>query len=166
MASYNNKDHWFTIKAVDADSEVQGKANIDIRFETFNNKNRLGTHKRLLVRVIECSDLTIKNGSCDPFALVCVTYSNGKRISKRSKVRKKTVCPRYDETFEFDTCIGQERDKNVLYTVCSENEGEICELLVSFWHDSPGMSGDVFLGEVRVQLHGSQQQNAALRNAW
>ncbi|KAF5291026.1 hypothetical protein FQR65_LT11479 [Abscondita terminalis] len=166
LASYNNKDHWFTIKAVDADSEVQGKANIDIRFEPVNNRHKLSCQKRLLVRVAECSDLTLKNGSCDPFALVCVLYSNGKRISKRTKVRKKTVCPQFDETFEFDSSVGQDKDKNSSYTVCSENEGEICELHVSFWHDGPSMGDDVFLGEVRVQLQGLQQQNAALRNAW
>ncbi|KAB0798318.1 hypothetical protein PPYR_09311 [Photinus pyralis] len=166
LASYNNKDHWFTIKAVDADSEVQGKANIDIRFEPVNNRNKLSCQKRLLVRVAECSDLTLKNGSCDPFALVCVLYSNGKRISKRTKVRKKTVCPQFDETFEFDGSVGQDKDKNSSYTVCPENEGEICELHVSFWHDGPSMGDDVFLGEVRVPLQGLQQQNAALRNAW
>lgn len=150
---------------MDADSEVQGKANIDIKFEPFNNRHKLNSQKRLLVRVIECSDLTLKNGSCDPFAIVCVIYSNGKRISKRTKVRKKTVCPQFEETFEFDISVSQDKDKNSSYTVCPENEGEICELHVSFWHDSPGMGDDVFLGEVRIQLRGLQQ-NAALTNAW
>lgn len=165
LASYNNKDHWFTIKPVDADSEVQGKANIDIKFESFY-KNKLSNQKHLLVRVIECSDLTLKSGCCDPFALVCVIYSNGKRITKRTKVRKKTVCPQFDETFEFDSSVVHDKDKNISYTVCPENEGEICELLVSFWHDGPGMGDDVFLGEVRIPLRGLQQQNAALKNAW
>lgn len=53
-------------------------------------------------RVIECSELTIKNSSCDPFATVTVIYSNGKQISKRTKVRKKTSSPYFNETFIFE----------------------------------------------------------------
>lgn len=58
-------------------------------------------------RVIECSELTIKNGSCDPFATVTVIYSNGKQISKRTKVKKKTASPYFNETFIFEVrkCI-------------------------------------------------------------
>lgn len=160
LASYNNKDHWFSIKAVDADSEVQGKANIEIRFEPELNKNTgCNTPRRLLVRVLQCLDLTLKNGACDPYALVCVTYTNGKRISKRTKVRKKTTNPHFDEEFTFYNCEGG-RD-----TIC-DTDAEICELHVSIWHDTPGISDDVFLGEVRVQLRGMQQQNSAHRNAW
>lgn len=53
-------------------------------------------------RVIECSELTIKNGSCDPFATVTVIYSNGKQISKRTKGKKKTASPYFNETFVFE----------------------------------------------------------------
>lgn len=165
LASYNNKDHWFPIKAVDADSEVQGKANIEIRFEpefenVFNKNKPSGysTNRRLLVQVVKCLDLTLKNGACDPYALVLVTYTNGKRISKRTKVRKKTTSPQFDEVFTFYNSEGRDN-------MC-ESDSEICELHVSIWHDTPGMSDDVFLGEVRVQLRGMQQQNAAHRNAW
>ncbi|CAH1118062.1 unnamed protein product [Phaedon cochleariae] len=153
LASYNNKDHWFPMKAVDADSEVQGKANIEIRFEAEANATR-----RLLVRVVQCLDLTLKNGACDPYALVCVTYTNGKRISKRTKVRKKTTSPQFDEIFTFFNSEGRD--------IMCESDSEICELHMSIWHDTPGISDDVFLGEVRVQLRGMQQQNSAHRNAW
>lgn len=160
LTSYNNKDHWFSMKAVDADSEVQGKANIEIQFEPELNRNDgYSTPRRLLVRVLQCLDLTLKNGACDPYALVCVTYTNCKRISKRSKVRKKTTNPHFDEEFTFYNCEGG-RD-----TMC-DSDAEICELQVSIWHDTPGISDDVFLGEVRVQLRGMQQQNSAHRNAW
>ncbi|XP_060517698.1 GTPase-activating protein [Cylas formicarius] len=157
LASYNTKDHWFPIKAVDADSEVQGKANIEIKFEpVYNNRSRsnYGANKKLSVRIVECRDLTLKNGACDPYALVSVTYTNGKRVSKRTKTRKKTTNPQFEEVFSFNSSED------------SDSETEICELLVSLWHDTPGMSDDVFLGEVRVQLRGLQQQNAAHPQAW
>lgn len=169
LTTYNNKDHWFAIKAVDADSEVQGKVNLDVRFEAKPHKtaNSSGSNRRVLVvRVIECLDLTLKNGSCDPHALICVYYSNGKKVSKRTKVRKKTVCPQFDEAFEFEHALVQEKGSNVAYTVCPESEGEACELHVSLWHDSPGMSDDVFLGEVKVQLRGLSPPSTPPRNAW
>ncbi|XP_018321069.1 GTPase-activating protein isoform X2 [Agrilus planipennis] len=166
LASYNNKDHWFSIKPVDADSEVQGKANIEIKFESVHNKNKSSCNRRLMVKVIECVDLTLKNGSCDPYVLVSVLYTNGKKVCKRTKVKKKTVSPQFNELFEFDSYVEQDKDRNSAYTVCPENEGELCELQISVWHDSPGMNVDIFLGEIKVPLRGSQQQNAAHQNAW
>jgi Ras GTPase-activating protein 3 len=53
-------------------------------------------------RLIECSDLTIKNGNCDPFAIVTMCYSNSKEESKRTKVKKKTVSPHFDEVLVFE----------------------------------------------------------------
>ncbi|XP_072382255.1 GTPase-activating protein [Diabrotica undecimpunctata] len=155
LSSYNNKDHWFPIKAVDADSEVQGKVNIEIKFDTEANVYK----RRLLVQVVRCLELTLKNGSCDPYALVCVSYTNGKSISKRTKVRKKTTSPQFDEVFPFSNFDGGKD------SMC-EGDAEICELHVSMWHDTPGIGDDVFLGEVKVQLRGMQQQNSAHRNAW
>ncbi|GLV39157.1 Ras GTPase activating protein 1 [Carabus blaptoides fortunei] len=169
LNTYHNKDHWFAIRPVDADSEVQGKANIEIKFEPVldrNGREVFSCNKRLRVRVMECSELTLKNGSCDPYALITVTYSNGKRSTKRTKVRKKTVNPQFEEMFEFDNYDEREKDRDTTYTVCPESEVEICELSVSIWHDSPGMADDVFLGEVRIPIRGQQQQNAAASNAW
>lgn len=167
LSSYNNKDHWFSLKAVDADSEVQGKANIEIKFEPINQQQSTNilTNRKLLVRVIECLDLTLKNGSCDPYALVAVTYTNGKRITKRTKVRKKTTRPQFEEVFTFfNNCD----EKDYYYTTVNNGicDVEICELHVSLWHETPGMSENEFLGEIKVQLRGLQQQNAAHQNAW
>ncbi|KAK9888486.1 hypothetical protein WA026_000737 [Henosepilachna vigintioctopunctata] len=142
LASYNNKDHWFPIKAVDADSEVQGKANIEIKFEpspSSKSTNSFSSNRQLSVRVLECLDLPLKCGSCEPYA--------------------------FEEVFTFDSVDDREKDRDS-YSVCPESEVEICELQVAIWHNAPGMGGDIFLGEVRVQLRGRQQQNAAHKNAW
>lgn len=158
LASYNNKDYWFPIKAVDADSEVQGKANISIHFEPVCTRNKNSSYstntKKLVVKVLECLDLTLKNGACDPYVVVTVTYTNSRQIAKRTKVRKKTTNPKFEEEFSFNTCED------------SDNNSEVCELLVSIWHDTPGMSDNVFLGEVKIQLKGHQQQNVPHREAW
>lgn len=170
LSQYNNKDHWFPICPVDADSEVQGKANIKIAFEDVRNfkskSSGYSSRTQLTVHVVECVDLTLKNGSCDPFALVSVVYSNGRKLTKRTKTRKKTVCPTFEEEFYFCNYDEREKERDTTYTVCGDSDIEICELHVSLWHDTPGMSGDVFLGEVRIPLREAQQQKPAHNNAW
>lgn len=161
LSMYNNKDHWFAIRPVDADSEVQGKANIFVSFEPPFGKS----HQQLFVKVVECTELTLKNGSCDPYALVSALYSNGKKESKRTKVRKKTASPQFDEAFYFGSY--DERDKDKEFYIGPDSDTEICELHVSLWHDSRGMNEDVFLGEVRIQLRGAQQQqHASNKSVW
>ncbi|KOB77101.1 GTPase-activating protein [Operophtera brumata] len=251
---YNNKDHWFALRPVDADSEVQGKAYIELTLEdsrkrlrvepkppdpdptgaaqdTYSTKSRgnnlvrlseyckesmgfgagaSSTSKKMLspvatepslalsrseslkeraqwirskppmhtmseseaspsptaadywsdperhcaarvghdtlrLRVLECSELTTKNGQCDPFALVTLLYSNGRRVERRTKPKKKTVNPQFDEIFCFDLVMDSDpKDKDG-----SQSAGVACEARVSVWHDA---ATPVFLGEVRLQL--------------
>ncbi|XP_045542355.1 GTPase-activating protein [Papilio machaon] len=250
LQRYNNKDHWFALRPVDADSEVQGKAYIELTLEDSRKRLRMdpkppdpdpaadnsktkgnnlirlseyckesmrfgscssSTSKKLLsaaateptlalsrseslkdraqwairpkppmhtmsepdasptptaadywsdperhcaaragpdtlrLRVLECSELTTKNGQCDPFALVTLLYSNGRRVEKRTKPRKKTVNPQFDEIFSFDLVMEADpKDRDG-----SQSAGVACEARVSVWHDG---ATPVFLGEVRLQL--------------
>ena len=50
----------------------------------------------------ECSDLSITSGSCDPFALVTMHYDNKKLDTRRTKTKKKTISPAFDEAFVFE----------------------------------------------------------------
>ncbi|KAI5642261.1 c2 domain-containing protein [Phthorimaea operculella] len=267
---YNNKDHWFALRPVDADSEVQGKAYIELTLEDSRKRLRMepkppdpdptpadncstkadnlstkskgnnlirlseyckesmrfgscssSTSKKLLsaastepalalsrseslkdraqwaartkppmhtmsedtsptptaadywsdperhcaarvgpdtlrLRVLECSELTTKNGQCDPFALVTLLYSNGRRVERRTKPRKKTVNPQFDEIFCFDLVMEADpKDKDG-----SQSAGVACEARVSVWHDS---ATPVFLGEVRLPL---RQPAPAPMRAW
>ncbi|XP_046837101.1 ras GTPase-activating protein 3 isoform X6 [Vespa crabro] len=161
LATYHNKEHWFPLKPVDADSEVQGKAHLELALQP-----QVGhVQPKLTVRVIECSELTIKNGGCDPFATVTVIYSNGKQISKRTKVKKKTVSPYFNETFVFEPELMEYKDKDVSHY--SIDGGEVGEVVVGLWHASPGMGEQpAFLGEVRVTLRGLQKQPTSTTTAW
>ncbi|XP_061709905.1 GTPase-activating protein isoform X1 [Cydia pomonella] len=260
---YNNKDHWFALRPVDADSEVQGKAYIELSLEDSRKRLRMepkppdpdpgadncpskankgknlgrlseyckesmrfgscssSTSKKLLsavateptmslsrseslkdraqwavrakppmhamsesdtspsptaadywsdperhcaarqgpdtirLRVLECSELTTKNGQCDPFALVTILYSNGRRVERRTKPKKKTVNPQFDEIFCFDLVLEADpKDKDG-----SQSAGVASEARVSVWHDA---ATPVFLGEVRLQL----RQPAPAPRAW
>ncbi|XP_011687807.1 PREDICTED: ras GTPase-activating protein 3 isoform X2 [Wasmannia auropunctata] len=161
LATYHNKEHWFPLKPVDADSEVQGKAHLELALQPQVEH----AQPKLTVRLIECSELTIKNGSCDPFATVTVIYSNGKQISKRTKVKKKTASPRFNESFVFEPELIETRDKDVSHY--SIEGAEVGEVVVGLWHASPGMGEQpVFLGEVRVTLKGLQKQPTSTTTAW
>jgi Ras GTPase-activating protein 3 len=52
--------------------------------------------------LIECAELSVKNGACDPYAVVSLLYSNKKLISKKSRIKKKTTSPGFDESFYFE----------------------------------------------------------------
>ncbi|KAM0737280.1 Ras GTPase-activating protein 3 [Formica fusca] len=161
LATYHNKEHWFPLKPVDADSEVQGKAHLELVLQPQVEH----AQPKLTVRVIECSELTIKNGSCDPFATVTVIYSNGKQISKRTKVKKKTASPYFNETFVFEPELTETKDKDISHY--SIEGAEVGEVVVGLWHASPGMGEQsVFLGEIRVTLKGLQKQPTSTTPAW
>ncbi|EEB14485.1 Ras GTPase-activating protein, putative [Pediculus humanus corporis] len=161
LTSYNNKDHWFQLKNVDCDSEVQGKCQVGVKLESSLDAN--GDDK-VVVRLLECSDLTLKGGSCDPFATVTMVYSNGKQDLKRTKVKKKTNSPKFDETFTFEVCQNHDRDTYQVHN--TERDVEFSEVLVTLWHDSPGMSDNLFLGEVRIPVRVHVIQQYGVNNAW
>lgn len=268
---YNHKDHWFSLRPVDSDSEVQGMAHIEVQFEESpahineqrinmlrpsdydrnnseiieefvqqhqslqndykenselsniqrNNTNKHrstggtgggsgsifnlhhhqhqqsiedgtnwknaaanGKHSRVTIRIPECTDLPKKNGTCDPYVMCTATYSNKRQISKRTKLRKKTVNPEFDESMSFDLSIDGESsssaksahfdsssgggtiNSNKAYTIYPVGGADLCEITVSVWHDASGMSDKVFLGEVKLPMRNKQQQASIQPSAW
>ncbi|XP_014254898.1 GTPase-activating protein [Cimex lectularius] len=152
LQMYHNKDHWFQIKHVNQQTEVQGKVHLDIKFE--NGFDPLS--EKLTVKVSECSDLTLSHGSCDPFAMVAVRLTSGRVDTRRTKVRKKTNSPIFDESFTFEL-NSSGRGSDSRYNIAG-HDGNWCELVVTLYHESG--SSNIFLGEVRVPLQPSMQQSA------
>ncbi|XP_063224525.1 GTPase-activating protein isoform X2 [Bacillus rossius redtenbacheri] len=173
LSAYHNKDHWFPIRPVDADSEVQGKAHIEVNLEPVirHGCDSNFQNHRIAVRLIECSELTIKNGACDPFATVTMCYSNGKQEVRRTKVKKKTISPQFDEVIVFELPCGRgggqnhDRDRDI-YQLGQDAEVEFSELRVCLWHDAPAMADNVFLGEVKIPLRSLQERQFAAGNSW
>ncbi|XP_061392009.1 GTPase-activating protein [Musca vetustissima] len=268
---YNHKDHWFSLRPVDSDSEVQGMAHIVVQFEespaqineqrinmlrpsdydrnnseiieefvqqhqslqndykenselsniqrnntnkhrstggtgggggngsifnlhhqqqsiedgtNWKNSSANGKHSRVTIRVPECTDLPKKNGTCDPYVLCTATYSNKRQILKRTKLRKKTVNPEFDESMSFDLSIECDSsssaksahydsssgsgtiNSNKAYTIYPVGGADLCEITVSVWHDASGMSDKVFLGEVKLPMRNKQQQASIQPSAW
>lgn len=126
------------------------------------------TKSRVTIRVVECVELAKKNGNCDPYVVVTAIYTNKKKIIKRTKSRKKTINPKFDEVLCFDMSIDCDSKSimgNNVYTVAPLDGADLFELSVVVWHDV-GMGEDVFLGEIKIPLHGKQQQNAIKSDAW
>ncbi|RWS16363.1 ras GTPase-activating protein 3-like protein [Dinothrombium tinctorium] len=150
LKQYNGKDHWFAITPVDADSEVEGKIFVELKIEQCSKSNGFAS-PRLIVNVIECSDLGIVNGSCDPYVVATLYHGITRLETKRTKVKKKTTCPRFDETFYFDLSIkGQNHDRNSFKL---QNTTLSCfEIRIMVMHDVSGVFGNVFLGEIKIPL--------------
>ncbi|KAL7035982.1 hypothetical protein ACKWTF_008647 [Chironomus riparius] len=236
---YNHKDHWFPLRPVDDDSEVQGMAQIEVKIidsdddhskenfkstsnnyttttilspatnhQTSNHKapkllhsthtsslvqrsssqqdvslkqqgnflrvpytNSFHQNQRIQVRLKACSDLTKKNNQCDPYATITALYTNKRKITRRTKVRKKTIHPTFDEVVEFnlyDFTHGSGShgtSDSKIYTVTPFGGNDLCEIVVQLWH-SAGMAEDNFLGEVRLSARGKQELQYLQQSAW
>ncbi|XP_046555500.1 ras GTPase-activating protein 3-like [Haliotis rubra] len=160
LYKFYNKDHWFSLTPADLDVAVKGKINIEIRFDEYlsTEPESSPTH-RMAVRVVECSNLTIINGACNPYVVVTLNPKSRHKDIRRTAVKKKTICPHFDETFFFDLeNKGQNHDRK-LYCFEDAFSGD---LSISVWHDDSLVSREVlgnifrgsFLGEVKIPLHG------------
>ncbi|XP_023171348.2 GTPase-activating protein isoform X2 [Drosophila hydei] len=276
LHKYNHKDHWFSLRPVDSDSEVQGMVHIQVTFEELpqlltesielvqhslqhhphhqrahlndykennelsniqrtaaaaaasgansaamtlktraaglfghvphhqqqqqlqlqahlaasstdqlaNWKNAHASNVRVAIRVPACIDLAKKQGTCDPFVICTAYYSNKQVITKRTKQRKKTVDPEFDEVMYFDLSIDSEAGStgttnsnksaaslessaNKAYAIYPLGGADLCEIVVTLWHDAHGaMTDKIFLGEVRLPMLNNQQQQAVQPSAW
>jgi len=136
------------------------------------------------IKVPACVDLAKKQGTCDPFVICTANYSNKQQVTRRTKQRKKTVDPEFDEAMYFDLHIDAEAgstntttsNKSTGSLESSANKGyaiyplggaDLVEIVVSIWHDAHGaMSDKVFLGEVRLPMLNKQEQQAVSPSAW
>ena len=82
LVNYHNKDHWFQICLVNEDSEIGGQILFTIKLidQVINST----TDKKLTVRVLECDNLTLINGNCDPFVVVTLNCLTNQDPNRRS----------------------------------------------------------------------------------
>nr|XP_020749857.1 ras GTPase-activating protein 3 [Odocoileus virginianus texanus] len=100
LQKYHNRDTWFQLQHVDADSEVQGKVHLELRLSEVITDSGVVCHK-LATRILECQGLPIVNGQCDPYATVTLA-GPCRSEAKKTKVKKKTNNPQFDEVFYFE----------------------------------------------------------------
>ncbi|XP_012590322.1 PREDICTED: ras GTPase-activating protein 3 [Condylura cristata] len=149
LQKYHNRDTWFQLQHVDADSEVQGKVHLELRLSEVITDSGAVCHK-LAVRIFECQGLPIVNGQCDPYATVTLAGPY-RSEAKKTKVKKKTNNPHFDEVFYFEVTRPCSYSRKSHFD-CEEEDVDKLEIRVDLWNASNLKFGDEFLGELRVPL--------------
>ncbi|XP_071950386.1 ras GTPase-activating protein 3-like isoform X2 [Antedon mediterranea] len=164
LHKYHGREQWLPLTLVDQDSEVQGKVHVEIRCgETLNGDNGTSVNK-VSVRVIEGSNLTIVNRHCDTFATV--TFLSPTRTeTKKTKIKRKSDHPLYDETFFFELVKhANSHGEKYQFSPIEEDFTKI-ELKISVWNSSSAHIGEVFIGEVKIPLS-AIDMSTATHKAW
>ncbi|XP_075871083.1 ras GTPase-activating protein 2 isoform X2 [Nelusetta ayraudi] len=149
LSKFSGKEHWFSLQPVDPNSEVQGKVHLEMRLnELITENGSVGQH--LLVRIIECQGLPLISGqNCDPYATVSLV-GPARSDQKKTKVKKKTSNPQFEETFFFEVTRSSSYSKKSHFQV-EEEDIEKLEIKVDLWNNE-NLAQDVFLGETRVPV--------------
>uniref|UniRef100_A0A8C8RCI8 RAS p21 protein activator 3 n=1 Tax=Pelusios castaneus TaxID=367368 RepID=A0A8C8RCI8_9SAUR len=158
LQKYHNRDTWFQLQHVDADSEVQGKVHLELRLSEVITDTGVICHK-LATRVLECKGLPIVNGQCDPYATVTLAGPY-RSEAKKTKVKKKTNNPQFDEVFYFEVTRPCSYNKKSHFDIEDADEVDKMEIRVDLWNASNLKFGDEFLGELRLPLKFLRQSSS------
>uniref|UniRef100_A0A673JIC8 Ras GTPase-activating protein 2-like n=1 Tax=Sinocyclocheilus rhinocerous TaxID=307959 RepID=A0A673JIC8_9TELE len=101
LYKYCGKENWFQLQPVDPHSEVQGKVHLEMKLNELITENG-SICQQLVVQIIACQGLPLISGqNCDPYATVTLV-GPARSDQKKTKVKKKTSDPQFDETFHFE----------------------------------------------------------------
>ncbi|XP_036441004.1 ras GTPase-activating protein 2 [Colossoma macropomum] len=161
LCKYSGKEHWFGLQPVDPNSEVQGKVHLEMKLNELITDNG-PVSPRLQVRIIECQGLPLISGqNCDSFATVTL-IGPARSDQRKTKVKKKTSDPHFEETFYFEVSRSSSYAKKSHFQV-EDEDIEKLEIKVELWNNG-NLAQDVFLGETRVSL--KILRNDVVHKAW
>ncbi|KAM6946398.1 ras GTPase-activating protein 2 [Aplochiton taeniatus] len=161
LCKFSGREHWFGLQPVDPHSEVQGKVHLEMRLNEVITENGQ-VCQQLLVRIIECQGLPLISGqNCDPYATVSLV-GPARSDQKKTKVKKKTSDPQFEETFFFEVSRSSSYSKKSNFQV-EEEDIEKLEIKVDLWNNG-NLAPDVFLGETRVSV--KILRNDHIHKAW
>ncbi|XP_075717356.1 ras GTPase-activating protein 2 [Rhinoderma darwinii] len=160
LYTYYGKEPWFPLQPIDSNSEVQGKVHLELKLNELITDN--GSVQQLMVHIVECEGLPLVNGqSCDPYASVSLVGPS--RIDqKKTKVKKKTSNPHFNEKFYFEVTRSSSYTKKSQFQV-EEEDIEKLEVRVDLWNNG-NLAQDVFLGEIRIPVR--VLRNDSSHQAW
>ncbi|KAL1256256.1 hypothetical protein QQF64_011801, partial [Cirrhinus molitorella] len=112
--------------------------------------------------IIACQGLPLISGqNCDPYATVTLV-GPARSDQKKTKVKKKTSDPQFDETFHFEVTRSSSYKGRSHFHV-EEEDIEKLEIKVELWNNG-NLAQDVFLGETRVSV--KILRNDIVHRAW
>lgn len=148
LYKYSGKENWFHLQPVDPHSEVQGKVHLEMRLNELITET--GSVQQLVVQIIACQGLPLISGqNCDPYATVTLV-GPARSDQKKTKVKKKTSDPQFEETFHFEVTRSSSYKGRSHFQV-EEEDMEKLEIKVELWNNG-NLAQDVFLGETRVSV--------------
>uniref|UniRef100_A0A672V852 RAS p21 protein activator 2 n=1 Tax=Strigops habroptila TaxID=2489341 RepID=A0A672V852_STRHB len=149
LCKYTGKENWFMLQPVDSNSEVQGKVHLELKLNELITDNG-SVCQQLVVHIKECHGLPLINGqNCDPYATVSLVGPS-RNDQKKTKVKKKTSNPQFNETFYFEVTRSSSYTKKSQFQV-EEEDIEKLEVRVDLWNNG-NLVQDVFLGEIKVPV--------------
>ncbi|XP_056622421.1 ras GTPase-activating protein 2 isoform X1 [Triplophysa dalaica] len=164
LYKYSGKENWFHLQPVDPHSEVQGKVHLEMKLNELITET--GTIcQQLVVQIIACQGLPLISGqNCDPYATVTLV-GPARSDQKKTKVKKKTSDPQFEETFhfEFPQVTRTSSYKARSHFQVEEEDIEKLEIKVELWNNG-NLAQDVFLGETRVSV--KILRNDHVHRAW
>ncbi|XP_029471588.1 ras GTPase-activating protein 2 [Rhinatrema bivittatum] len=162
LCRFSDKETWFSLQPVDSNSEVQGKVHLELRLNEVITDNG-SLCQQLVVHIKECVGLPLVNGqSCDPYATVSLVGPS-RNDQKKTKVKKKTSSPQFNETFYFEVTRSSSYTKKSQFQV-EEEDIEKLEIRIDLWNNG-NLVQDVFLGEVKVPVK-VLRSDASSHEAW
>uniref|UniRef100_A0A8C8RAU1 RAS p21 protein activator 2 n=1 Tax=Pelusios castaneus TaxID=367368 RepID=A0A8C8RAU1_9SAUR len=149
LRKYTSKEEWFLLQPVDSNSEVQGRVHLELKLNELITDNG-SVCQQLVVQIKECHGLPLVNGqNCDPYATVSL-MGPSRNDQKKTKVKKKTSNPQFNETFYFEVTRSSSYTKKSQFQV-EEEDIEKLELRIDLWNNG-NLVQDVFLGEIKVPV--------------
>ncbi|KAI1235833.1 hypothetical protein IHE44_0001922 [Lamprotornis superbus] len=120
LCNYTGKENWFMLQPVDSNSEVQGKVHLELKLNELITDNG-SVCQQLVVHIKECHGLPLINGqNCDPYATVSLVGPS-RNDQKKTKVKKKTSNPQFNETFYFEVTRSSSYTKKSQFQVEEED---------------------------------------------
>ncbi|XP_031429662.1 ras GTPase-activating protein 2 isoform X3 [Clupea harengus] len=160
LSKISGKENWFTLQPVDPNSQVQGKVHLEMKLNELITENG-SLAQQLSVRSIACQGLPLISGqNCDPYATVTLV-GPARSDQKKTKVKKKTSDPQFEETFYFEVTRSSNYKKSQFQV--EEEDIEKLAIKVDLWNNG-NLAQDVFLGETRVSL--KILKNDHIHRAW
>ncbi|KAG1930618.1 ras GTPase-activating protein 2 [Pimephales promelas] len=161
LYKYCGKENWFHLQPVDPNSEVQGKVHLEMKLNELITENG-SVCQQLVVQIIACQGLPLISGqNCDPYATVTLV-GPARSDQKKTKVKKKTSDPQFEETFHFEVTRSSSYKGRSHFQV-EEEDIEKLEIKVELWNNG-NLAPDVFLGETRVSV--KILRNDHVHKAW
>ncbi|XP_067275556.1 ras GTPase-activating protein 2 [Pseudorasbora parva] len=161
LYKYCGKENWFHLQPVDPHSEVQGKVHLEMKLNELITENG-SVCQQLVVQIIACQGLPLISGqNCDPYATVALV-GPARSDQKKTKVKKKTSDPQFEETFHFEVTRSSSYKGRSHFQV-EEEDIEKLEIKVELWNNG-NLAQDVFLGETRVSV--KILRNDHVHKAW